>query len=461
MSKLLQVGSRRPEVSRGARVQIDFEGRKLDAYIGESVGAALLASGIRVLSRSIKFHRPRGLFCMTGDCASCLMRIDGQPNLRACRVPVRDGLSCERQNAWPSARLDVLAAADEMFPQGMDHHTLLTAPRPLNWAMQKVVQRLGGLGRLPDKVPNWNTLPTGQNRHVDVLVIGAGPAGLAAATAVAAASAAKRHSVLLVESAESVGGSYLCDPRYGPSAATAALTAACSAGVQIMTSAAAIGYYPEEFAVADSNKAAGMLAVAAADGIHKLSADRYIYATGGHEQNLLFLDNDRPGVLAARAVGRLHTQYGLCVGKNPLIVGNGEYADALSAALRQTGATVKQLADGQEVLHRALGRAWVNGAVLRSLDGAERTVRCDLIAVVRPPAAAFELPHMHDAALCFDEERGFLVATDEDGRTSVSSVFACGDVAASSLAHENEKIGVLRALHRGHRVGAAVAKELG
>src|SRR6516164_8534373 len=132
------------------RIHVNFEGKDVAARPGESVAVALFASGERVLSRSIKYHRPRGFFCLAGHCGACLMRIDGKPNVRACKTPVREGMRVERQNAFPTGAFDVLGAADFFFPKGMDHHTMMTSPRALNAVMQKVVRQLGGLGKLPD-----------------------------------------------------------------------------------------------------------------------------------------------------------------------------------------------------------------------------------------------------------------------------------------------------------------------
>src|ERR1700755_867820 len=106
------------EVPHGDRLTLRFERDDVPACAGESVAVALFASGERVLSRSVKYHRPRGFFCLDGSCGACLMRIDGRPNLKACRVLVRDQLVCERQNAFPSGSWDVLGAADFFFPKG-------------------------------------------------------------------------------------------------------------------------------------------------------------------------------------------------------------------------------------------------------------------------------------------------------------------------------------------------------
>ena len=111
------------------------------------------------------------------------MRIDGKPNLRACMTPAAAGMRVERQNAYPSATLDVFGATDFFFPRGMDHHTLMVdAPRPIHAVMQKVARQLAGLGRLPEETA---PIVASRSMHTQVLVIGGGPAGLSAATAAA------------------------------------------------------------------------------------------------------------------------------------------------------------------------------------------------------------------------------------------------------------------------------------
>ncbi|MGQ0505743.1 MAG: (2Fe-2S)-binding protein, partial [Myxococcaceae bacterium] len=121
-----------------AKVTFDLEGVEVTGREGESVATALLASGERVFARSVKYHRPRAPFCMTGECSNCLMRVGGLPNVFTCRTPVREGMRVERQNAFPSAKVDVFASIDWVFPRGMDHHEMFAGVPVAEQVMAKV-----------------------------------------------------------------------------------------------------------------------------------------------------------------------------------------------------------------------------------------------------------------------------------------------------------------------------------
>jgi sarcosine oxidase subunit alpha len=455
MSDPLPLGHRIRDFRRGAAVEIRLDGRRLRAFANETVAAALLAEGTPIFSRSIKFHRPRSAFCLSGDCGACLMRIDGQPNVRACRTLVRDGLRCERQNAWPSADLDVLAAADVMFPEGMDHHTLMTSPRPLNQVMQKVVQQLGGLGRLPEDGQPVQAAPLVE-RHVAAVVIGGGPAGLSAARVLAEGLARRlegrssgARGVVLIDAAPSPGGSYLCQPDPQTRVAPAAVQAARDAGVEILSGTAAVGFYGEETTSAAPPGHRGLLVAASSSQLYKLSAERFVYATGGHLRNALFVDNDRPGVMPARAVGLLLGEYGVLPTEQPLVVGSDEYAAELAAALERTGVRVQRIDGQRERLAAALGADQVTGAEIAvgGDGGIRRRLDCDLIAISLPPAPASQLPQLHGAAVRWDERCGFAVEIDPHGRTTIASVWACGEVTGV--------MGPREAAAHGERVGQA------
>lgn len=419
-----------PARPRGEPCVIDFEGAPVRAFAGESVAVALFAAGIRTLGRSTKYHRPRGAFCLEGHCASCLLRVDGRPNVRACLTPVRSALRCERQNAFPSAELDLLSAADWMFPRGMDHHTLMTASPTANRLFVKLVREIGGAGTLPDVAPAPSLPP--RWAFADLCVVGGGPAGLTAAATVA--RLAPWASVQLFDEQAEPGGSWLAEPG-GGKLASAAVDDARRAGAIVHARAAALGFFPEDVDPAIAERAdrddwiAGTLVVGTPEGIVRVSAKRILHATGGADQNVAFLDNDRPGVLSARACGRLAFHHGIRPAERVAIVGDSPLAERLAAGLAASGVPVERIDPRKERPVAAVG-----GARLRALDvvdeaGRQRRVAADAVAVAATPAPASELARQHGARVRFDEAGGgFAVIVDPAFRTDVPRVFACGDV---------------------------------
>jgi hypothetical protein len=156
-------------------IAIDFEGRAVPAVPGEPVALALWRDGERVLSRSVKYHRPRGIQCMQEHCAGCLLRVDGVPNQFACTTPCSDGLKVSRQNAFPSASADVFRAIDWAFPRTLNHHEMLAGVPIASQVMAKVARKLAGLGELPDE-PGPAFEPGGELR-VRTVVVGLGRVG--------------------------------------------------------------------------------------------------------------------------------------------------------------------------------------------------------------------------------------------------------------------------------------------
>jgi C-terminal peptidase prc len=407
----------------GEPITIDFEGDPIPARAGEPVAAALFAAGVRTLGRSTKYHRPRGLFCLDGHCASCSMRIDGRPNRRACMVPARAGLACERQNAFPSADVDLLAAADWLFPRGMDHHTLMTASRTGNAVFLKMVREMGGSGTLPaaDAPPATTT-----DEVLDACVVGGGPAGLRAACEIARAIPGAR--VALYDEQSAPGGSLLAEA--GGGARARALAAdAVAGGARLVPNATVIGFYPED---AGPDGRPGVLAVATEAGLVRISARRTLYATGAYDQNLAFADNDRPGIVAARAVGRLAFRWAVrpvAAAERVVIVDAAPTAAPLAEALAAAGVNVDRVDAGRETIVAALGGKRLRGVEIAAGGRKRRTVAGDLIAVAALPAPASELPRQHGARVAFDAARGgFAAVVDASHATDVDGVFACGDV---------------------------------
>jgi sarcosine oxidase, subunit alpha len=419
---------------RGPAITLDLDGQPVRAHEGEPVAVALYASGIRLLARSPKYHRPRGLFCGSGHCASCLLRVDGRPNLRACLVPARPGLRCDRQNAFPDPELDLLRAADWLFPKGMDHHELLTGNRLANELFVKVVRQMGGSGTLPDQPPD--ELPPIRDETLDLCIVGAGPAGLAAARA--AAEARPGLKVVVLDDQDRPGGSLLAEP--GGCRRAAELAGAAEAlGIQLWRSATAIGFFPEDrLDRPAADGPAGVLAVSRADGLVRVSARRFLYTTGAYDQNLPLADCDRPGVLAARAVGRLAFRWGVRPGRRVVIVKPVEHAPAYLERL------ARGLADLGVPSETCLAGA------LPRLD-----LERDVFAMGALPAPASELPRQHGARVRLDlQAGGFCVQTTGPGGpgSCAPGVLVAGDVTGY--------VGPDRAAEQGAQVGGAAARSL-
>jgi sarcosine oxidase subunit alpha len=352
--------------------------------------------------------------------------------MRACQAPCTSGSEVSGQNAFPSAEVDLLGAVDFLFSRGMDHHTLMTGSSVLNRLANKVVRQLSGLGKLPATVTS--ELPAVERHDVDVCVIGGGPAGLAAAREIAGAG----RSIVLVDDQMRPGGSMRADPRTGRAAAEAAWRAAEEAGATVLARSTAIGYFPEDDG--------GVLAVASPDRLHRIYARAWLWATGGYAVNLPFPDNDRPGVIAARAVGRLLVDHGILGGDKICVIEVPEMAAdvaALVAALTGAGAEVARVRLGEITAVR--GRGWAS-----SLDVSRTKIDCDLVAVAAIPSPASEGARQQGCRVVLDPPAGgFRIVVDPDGRTSTPGVWACGDVCGY--------LGPAAAAADGARVGANVA----
>jgi sarcosine oxidase subunit alpha len=420
----------------GEHVTIDFEGAPVPARAGEPVAAALFAAGVRTLGRSTKYHRPRGLFCLDGHCASCTMRIDGQPNRRACVVPAREGLRCERQNAFPSADVDLLAAADWLFPRGMDHHTLMTGNRAANAVFLKMVREMGGSGTLPDDGAQPRTTT---DEVLDACVVGGGPAGLAAAREIARAAPGRR--VALFDEQDAAGGSLHAEPG-GAERAQALAADARAAGARLVSKATAIGFFPED---PGADGTPGVLAIATEAGLVRVSARRTLYATGAYDQNLPFADNDRPGVIAARALGRLAFRWGIQPvprGARVVVLDAAPTAAPLEQALAAAGVEVERVDVVRHPVVAAVGGKRLRGVEISGRGGKRKTVAADLIAVAALPAPASELPRQHGARVVYDAARGgFAAVVDAKHATDSVGVFACGDVTGFGGAAAAERAG--------------------
>lgn len=418
---------------------VEVEGDRIPARAGESLAAALIADGKLLAGRSSKYHRPRGPYCLAGHCGACFMRVEGQPNIRACQTPCKDGLSAEQQNAFPTAEHDLLGAIDFLFPKGIEHHTLMVQNALANRASGKVARQLAGLGKIPERT--LPPTPPAREEKVDAVVVGAGPAGLGAAEALAA----KGLRVVLADQEPELGGRLRCryalpgEPPWGWVGEVAA--AVTKAGGEVARRTAALGIFQD----GGSTLVAALQSDGEMPRIRLWRTARVVLCPGGQVQAPIFENNDLPGIFAGRGAAMLLAEGGVLVGERCAILGTGPEAVALASRLEQAGAAVERV-DGE--VECAKGRSRISSL---SLAGRRKKVACDAALVVAPPAPAFELAVQAGAEVFFDEALGaFAVRAAPDGALGKPGMYAAGECLGA--------VGPGEAAEAGRRAGAAAAR---
>ena len=452
-----------------AEISFSLDGERLAGHASDTLASALLRRGVTTFTRSIKYHRPRGPFCFAGSCGQCLVRVDGVPSVPACRVPLREGMACERQNAPAGADTDFFRAVDFLFPGRLDHHHLMVQSRLLGRVALEVARRLSGLGTLPAET---RTAVPGAARETQIAVVGAGPAGLAAAREALQAGA---RVVLLERDAQAGGAALLGIGPSGPGAdaVAAEARAVVQAGGELMLDAEVVGLY------AAQEGASPLLAVREGARLTALRAERVIVATGGTSQPFPFSGVDRPGVYAARGLIGLSLRNGLLVsagGATPqraprlAVVGVGRELVDCARALRSRGyalARVVDAGDTEDAIDPAdpalEGLPVVRGQPLRArgnpvvelqieAGGAVEKVPCDAVALAFPQAPLHDLASSVGVGAPFHARlNGFPIETSEGGRTKVPWLYAAGTAAGA---------GGVRAQVSGAAAGRAAAHDL-
>jgi sarcosine oxidase subunit alpha len=439
-------------IDRTREISFTFDGRSVPALAGDTIASALYAAGRRTFSRSFKYHRRRGLMCCAGQCPNCLVAVDGAPGVRACTEPVREGARVEHMNAWPGLDFDAMAAIDRVggpvTPPGFYYRAFIR-PRRL-WPLYELVLRhAAGLGRLPRTQPERTWRTEYRRRHADVLVVGGGVAGLNAAIAAAELGA----DTVLAEEGPEPGGRLLWEG--GHEHARALGARAREAGVEVLCSAPALGYFD------------GLVPIWQGDTLHQVRARRHVFATGAIEQPLVFAGNDLPGVMLSGGALRLANLYGVRPGARAVVATTSDRGIEAALGLRAAGVEVLAVADlrpgpatrdaslrgeGTTVLYgwtvvEARGRAAVTGAVLEPLPGAAGSpsmrleLECDLIVVSGGEAPSTALISQAGGRTGYDPGRGHFRVADVPG-----GIAAAGQVAGQGGPDEAAASGELAGL---------------
>jgi sarcosine oxidase subunit alpha len=309
-------------LDRSQSVSFTFDGKPYKGHAGDTIASALAANGQWMLSRSFKYHRPRGVLTMAGQDANTLVQLPDEPNVLADVQAISEGLKVEAQNVEGSLDSDrnaLIGSFSKFLPVGFYYKTFFR-PRGAWKFWEPKIRKMAGLG-----IVNENTQHGYYDKAYgwyDVVVIGGGPAGMAAASTAAKAGA----EVLLVEETPHLGGSlnyarFDADGAHARSVLGELKSELDGAGnVEIMTSAICNGWFTENW-----------LPIIQGNRLHKIRAKHVVLATGSIEQPAVFRNNDLPGIMQASAAQRLMRQYGVRPGKRAVIAtANADgYATAL------------------------------------------------------------------------------------------------------------------------------------
>jgi sarcosine oxidase subunit alpha len=411
-------------IDRSKRVDFEFNGKVYSGYEGDTLASALLANGVFLTARSFKYHRPRGIMGAGVEEPSCFVELLGENaagNHAATIVRLRPGLAAKSVNCWPSPNFDLLSI-NQLFarflPAGFYYKTFMWP----NWHLfEPSIRRAAGLAAAPDdRIPDQHF----ETRYWygDILIVGGGLCGLMAAL-IGSRSGAR---VMIVDDSSHPGG-YLRKSQTqinGKSAMdwVAAVSAELDANPEVthLQESTVWGYRESNLLmITERNPSEAHVFQRG----WKARARHVIVATGAIERNLVFTNNDRPGIMLASAVQAYLNEFGVIPGHSPLIFTNNSSAYQLAHELKAAGTKVAGIIDsrpadtigtekdGLEVplyaAHQILtthGGKHVNAVTIRGVDGTTTRFDCDLLAISGGWNPTIHLFSQSRGTLAFDDD---------------------------------------------------------
>ena len=449
-------------VDRSKPINFEWAGKRYQGFAGDTLASALIANGVSIIGRSFKYHRPRGLIAAGLEEPNGIVQLERGshtlPNLKATQVELYEGLVAGPVNARPSAEFDLLAINSlfkRFIPAAFYYKTFFWP----NWhAFEPSIRNAAGLGVAPAE-PDPDRYEH-RFAHVDVLVIGSGAAGLAAAEAAGAAPGNER--VMLIEADCEFGGGLLASadelegsaPMAWRDAALARLRALPN--VELLNRTMAFGFYDHNL-VALAERLSDHLPPHHRKGprqrLWKVRAGKVILATGAFERPIPFAGNDLPGVMLASAAQVYARRYGAVPGQRIVVCTNNDSAYAAARALHAAGCASVVIVDsrvspgapalaaaecGIRVVQGAVpiaarGRRKVKGLDIAALDGSNRQrLECDAILMSDGWNPAVHLHSQSGGSLDYDDAlQAFLPATAVQNAVNVGAAAGIFDLTAA------------------------------
>ncbi|MGQ0674661.1 MAG: 2Fe-2S iron-sulfur cluster-binding protein, partial [Rhodospirillales bacterium] len=392
-------------IDRSRGVEFRFDGRVYKGHPGDTLASALLANGVRLMGRSFKYHRPRGAFTCGPEEPNALVELRSgarrEPNTRATTAELFDGLEASSQNRFPSLDFDVGAVNSligRFIPSGFYYKTFMWPASFWEKLYEPLIRRAAGLGRAAAE-PDPDAYEA-MHAHCDVLVVGSGAAGLAAARAAGASGA----RVILAEQDFELGGGLLLDPARELWRTDMVAALASMPEVRLLPRATVFGFY-------DHNVLGAVERIAdhlpepppyvARQRYWTIRAKEVVLATGALERSIAFPGNDRPGVMLASAAEAYARRFAVAAGRRAVLFTNNDLAYYSAFALKQAGIGVAEIVDVRAETAKAIaahhhgialslgseiaavhGGKSASGVTVRRRDGGPaRRIEADLVCV--------------------------------------------------------------------------------
>jgi sarcosine oxidase subunit alpha len=347
-------GTRLPQgghIDRARTIAFSFDGKSYQGHPGDTLASALLANGVKLVGRSFKYHRPRGIMTAGPEepCALVELR-DGartEPNTKMTEVELYDGLTATSQNRWPSLAFDLMSVtglAGGAISAGFYYKTFMWPKAFWEKLYEPLIRRAAGLGRAANE-PDPDHYEA-MHSHCDVLVVGSGAAGLAAARAAGASGA----RVILCERDVLLGGGLLLDPAQEAWRQSMIAELEAMPEVEILRRTNVFGYYDHNLLgaveqVGDHQAEPGPHSVR--QRYRTIRAGHVVLATGASERLIAFPGNDRPGVMMAGAALTYLRRFGVVPGRRAVVFTNNDSAYETALALKEAGLEQVVLVDAR------------------------------------------------------------------------------------------------------------------